>query len=97
MDTIIGIHSSEITGVEILVYANPSQGQFKIDINGLDNQDYDLEIYNSFGSKVFGDKIQSPSQGTQSWDVDLSTYAKGIYFLRLQSKEQIIVKRIIIQ
>ena len=97
IDPCTGILTPEIIGADILVYPNPTKGQFQIDISGLDNQDYELGIYNSFGSKVFGDNIQSSGQSTQSWNIDLSTYAKGIYFIRLQSKDQIKVQRIIIQ
>jgi hypothetical protein len=97
IDPCTGILTPVLKTADINVYPNPTKGQFQIDINGMENADYDLSIYNSLGSKVFGDNVNYNSQSTQSWKLDFSTYPKGIYFIRLQSEGQIKVKRIIIQ
>ena len=97
VDPCTGIPTPELSSADIRIFPNPSRGLFQIDISGLENTDYDLSIYNSIGSKVFGDKVNYSGQSKKSWKIDLSTYSKGIYFVRLQSKGQIKVKRIIIQ
>lgn len=97
IDPCTGILTPEISGANILIYPNPSKGQFKIEISGLDQQDYNLGVFNSLGSQVFAEQIQPSGQSTQSWNIDLSAFAKGIYFVRLQSNNQIKVQRVIIQ
>ncbi len=97
IDPCTGVLTPVLKTADINVYPNPTKGQFQIDINGLENADYDLSIYNSLGSKVFGGSVNYNGQSTQSWKIDFSTYPKGIYFIRLQSEGQIKVKRIIIQ
>jgi hypothetical protein len=97
VDPCTGLYTQELTNEDFRVYPNPSKGRFQIDITGLENEDYSIEIFNSMGSKVAGKNLDSNGKSSQSWDVDLSTYAKGIYFVRLQAVGKIKVKRIIIQ
>jgi len=97
IDPCTGILTPVLTTAEINVYPNPTKGQFQIDVNGIESNDYDLSIYNSIGSKVFGNKVNYNGQSTQSWKLDFSTYPKGIYYIRLSSEGQIKVKRIVIQ
>jgi hypothetical protein len=97
VDPCTGILTPVLSNTEISIFPNPTKGQFQIDISGLENQTYDLGIYNSIGTKVFGDKVEYTGQSTQSFKINFSTYPKGIYFVRLQSEGQIKVKRVIIQ
>jgi len=97
VDPCTGILTPVLTNTEISIFPNPTKGQFQIDISGLENQSYDLGIYNAVGSIVFSNKVEYNGQSTQSFKIDFSTYPKGIYFVRLQSEGQIMVKRVIIQ
>jgi hypothetical protein len=97
VDPCTGILTPVLSNTDINIFPNPNKGQFQIDISGLENQTYDLGIYNSIGTKVFGDKVEYTGQSTQSFKINFSTYPKGIYFVRLQSEGQIKVKRVIIQ
>ena len=97
VDLCTGILTPEIAGSNINVIPNPSNGQFQIDISGLENKSYDLSIYNTIGSKVYGKIIESTGQSTQTVNIDFSTYSKGIYFVKLQSEGKIKVKKIIVQ
>ncbi len=97
VDPCTGILTPVLNGTDISVFPNPNNGQFQIDINGLENQNYDLGIYNSIGSKVFAKEFNYSGQGTQSFKFDFNTYPKGIYFIKLQSEGKIRVNRLIIR
>ena len=97
VDPCTGILTPVLSGAKISILPNPNKGQFELRISGLENQIYDLGIYNSVGSKVYSESIKSSGLSTQSFKLDFSTYPKGIYYVRLQSKGQISVKKIIIQ
>jgi len=97
VDPCTGIFTPVISGAEMKIFPNPNNGQFQIDISGLKNQTYDIEIYNSIGSKVYTEEFKYTGKSTQSFKLDFSTYPKGIYFIKLQSEGRIKVNRVIIQ
>ncbi len=97
VDPCTGIPTPELANAIINVYPNPSSGQFQIDVTGLKNQEYNLDVYNSVGSVVFTDKVKYEGSSTQTWKLDFSTFAKGVYHIRLHSNGDIKVKRIAIQ
>jgi hypothetical protein len=97
VDPCTGLLTPELANMDMRIFPNPSKGLFQIDIIGMENADYDLEIYNAVGSKVYGKQISYSGNDLQSYKIDLRSYAKGVYIVRLHSKGQIKVKRIIVQ
>lgn len=76
---------------DIALYPNPSKGI--VYFQAPRNQKAVFTINNVFGEEVF--KFDGyPSDGAS---LDLSVYAKGIYFLFLQTKHGIVEKKIVIQ
>jgi len=57
VDPCTGILVPELEGANIAVFPNPSKGQFQLKLSGLQNQKYNLEIYNSVGSKVYSEAV----------------------------------------
>jgi hypothetical protein len=81
----------------ISLYPNPSNGKFQLRIdNVLLGVHYNLEIYDVHGEKVHStvDLIQQTSNG-----IDLSNFAKGIYFVRLltDDRSHACEKKIVVQ
>jgi len=75
--------------LQLQISPNPSNGIFHISF--LERNPYEkLSIYNSFGEIILKDEIG----GEELLDVDLSSQAKGIYFVRLESGDQYQVTRI---
>lgn len=72
----------------ISIYPNPNNGLFMI--NGI-NTRVDLQILNSTGQLI-------KSMGTdQSVEIDLSNYARGIYYLKIVSQGNIKVEKLIVK
>ncbi|MBP6334433.1 MAG: T9SS type A sorting domain-containing protein [Bacteroidia bacterium] len=78
----------------INVYPNPSSGKFELMIDNV-NSAFDLSIMDVIGQKIFAD-LHSGSN-TYSTSIDLSSAAKGIYFLQIRTPEGVLTKRILLQ
>jgi len=90
-----------ITGVEdlnnnidISLYPNPSSGIFELGIDNI-HSTIQLSIVDLLGQSVFIDTHNGP--GNYKKSVDLSSKAKGVYFLRLNTDNGILSKRILLQ
>ena len=97
VDICTGIITPALTSELISVYPNPSNGQFKVSISGLKNQQYYLGVYNTVGALVFEKEFENHGTKIQTLELDLSSQAKGVYFIQLQSEGKIQVERLIIQ
>lgn len=64
------------------VYPNPSKGQFTLQSNTTEIRQLDMSIINSTG-RLIKSKSISNNSGTFKENIDLSTYPKGIYFIKL--------------
>jgi hypothetical protein len=97
VDPCTGIFTPTLSDADIRIYPNPTKGLFQVDVTGMEDQAYEMGVYNATGSVVFKDQVNYNGQATQSWKLDFSTYPKGVYFIRLQSADRIKVKRVIVQ
>jgi len=70
---------------DLRIWPNPTTGLFQVE--GVEGS---LEIFSSLGKRVFS----GPVQGRIS--LDLSNEPKGVYFLRIQSGESYLVRRLVI-
>jgi hypothetical protein len=98
-----GIITSLVEGVlnnqgsiDLKMYPNPSNGQFKIDlIKGNLNQDIEFQLYNVSGKLVHSDSY-TPSEFLNN-SFDFQHLEKGIYFARITSSNEQVVKNIVIK
>ena len=74
---------------EIIVYPNPSDGNFYVGFDNLDTT-YSIEIISFAGQKVF------EKQNTTDTAVPVSHLAKGIYIVQIITDSKTIIKKIII-
>src|ERR1035437_788441 len=77
---------------EILLYPNPTNGKFIMQVTSGDYQTANIEIYNVVGEKVLSQKMQNAKS-----EIDLSNEQSGIYFIQLKTNAGIVSKKIIIQ
>lgn len=83
------ISGSSIHNVSSLkVYPNPNMGDFKV----LSPQQYDLEIYDLSGSLI---KQQTIFKGSNL--IDLSQQQPGLYYLKFQDKEKLLIEKVMIR
>jgi parallel beta-helix repeat protein len=78
----------------MVIYPNPTKGNLNVSINNI-NENFNIFITDSKGSVIYMDKLDV-NQDKYSKEIDLSKYAKGIYFVRLFNSDQNLVKKIVI-
>lgn len=81
------LESKTINNFEI--FPNPSNGDFQINFDNI-NENYYVEIYSTFGEKVF------ESQASETKSISVSNLTKGIYLIKINQKENSITKKLII-
>ncbi len=77
------------------VFPNPSKGEFFVNVDLLNQQDYTITVINTLGQTV--KEIKQVQSNGGSVKVDLSDKAEGVYFVTLKSKTVSKTKRIILQ
>jgi hypothetical protein len=87
-DTVTGIN--QITGYNIRIYPNPTNGLINISLNGSSNKTAIVEILNWEG------KIIQTTEFHTEIVIDLTTNPKGLYFILIFFDNEIITSRVII-
>lgn len=64
----------------INVYPNPTNGPVQIDLSGYAHQAVRIEVYDSYGHK-----LQTKNTDNPAFNLDLSGYPSGLYFIRLNA------------
>ncbi len=95
---IYAVNLAFIQGIEdfekdnlISIFPNPATDLLTIQLDN-QTQSYSLEIQNTIGQMVYSKKLINPIE-----QVDLSAQPAGVYFLKLQSADNTIVKKIMKQ
>ena len=90
VDPCDGIGENELLKGEMTIFPNPSNGIITILFNS--ENEKQIQIYSSCGNLVF--KI-SFSRAFES--IDLSAFSKGIYFIRINYKNKILNRKLILE
>jgi len=88
VQTATGINNNEYSKNLFSIYPNPSTGKFNIEFSN-QHQITSVEIYNLLGESVF--------QQQNTNEIDLSSAAKGIYFVKVYAGEKIYTEKIIVE
>ena len=83
--------------ISLEVFPNPSKGLFNLTVKGLIKNDFELCIVNLQGQKIYCEKIKNINSLIYKKQLDLSTYPKGVYFIKLINDDFVKVDKIIIQ
>jgi hypothetical protein len=88
-----GIHQLVNAEEDIEIFPNPSNGIFSIHSQTNNNEEQFIEVYNLLGEKIYS----TPQEKQAIYNVDISHYPKGIYYIKLHKGEKINTKKIVVQ
>jgi len=92
-NTITGTQNLNKEHLIIDLYPNPSNGQFTITNNSDLQKDMQIDIFNIQGKQVFS----AICQNKNIEKIDLSSFAKGIYMVKIQTELGYTTKKLVIQ
>ncbi|MBN4051429.1 T9SS type A sorting domain-containing protein [bacterium AH-315-M05] len=93
--SLTGIKENDIEA-NIVIYPNPANGTFNISIQGKnESEDMALEIINSIGQTMLKEQIEALAKEYYK-EINTADFAKGLYFIKLSSKNSIITRKLII-
>ncbi len=93
--TAVGTGMNSFAAESISVYPNPSEGEFQVLLNG-NFEKTDMFITNYQGQVIEKTVIDNIS-GEHIFNINISEYSAGIYYLRISNGENSYIKKIIIQ
>jgi hypothetical protein len=77
------------------VYPNPNNGKFTVNISNPEAMDMTLELVNISGQVVYRNQVKAAY--TYNEDIDASTFAKGVYYLKVNNGKGIKVEKVVVQ
>ena len=89
--TITDIGNTTFENQNISIYPNPTRGLIYISC-AKPGTNTKIEVLNSLGQLIFTKQINS-----QTTSIDLSSQNKGLYFIKVQTGNEVVVKKVIIK
>ena len=80
---------------KIKIYPNPTSDKIYLEIMDIDTKNYDISIINLIGETLYTEKVKW--DGISRKEMDLSGFAKGVYFINITINNQRVSKRIALQ
>lgn len=82
-------------GMGVAVFPNPGDGHFTLNVSASSSQKIQVEIQNAIGAVIHSFTLASTNDHEHL--IDLTSYGKGIYWMKIQSGDQQAVKKLIVQ
>tara|TARA_B110000285_G_scaffold154986_1_gene172930 strand:- start:414 stop:1361 length:948 start_codon:yes stop_codon:yes gene_type:complete len=77
-----GVGIGEINPIGMNIVPNPSNGQFLINLNDINNGEYSLSVVDMMGKTVHKENLNVAGNSSLSYDLDL---ASGVYFVNINN------------
>jgi hypothetical protein len=91
-EVFVSVDHNNVLNKDINIYPNPNNGFFTFLINGLDFSTATIKIYNISGQLILNKNL------TQNLTkIDLTKFSKGIYFVKMENDNEVVMKKIIYQ
>jgi len=94
----IGSSSATINTVEqefVKLYPNPNNGRFYLWADVLQTQDVIIEIFSTTGQQVYNE-LRNVNKAGQLLHIDASYLSKGIYIVKISTKNNVISEKLIV-
>jgi hypothetical protein len=85
-DFSVSIIENEVLSGELVIFPNPTNGQFSLIFNSDGSQTNSVKIYNLVGQIVFAKTLEC-AKGTNTHTFDISHQSQGIYLLELTTTD----------
>ena len=82
-----------LAGIEVKAYPNPKEGKFQLELQGKLGASLTLLLTNSPGQVLYQEKFSQLNDSFKQ-QLDLSKYAAGIYYLRIETEKGTHVQKI---
>jgi len=93
---ISAIEENNLKPLDINIYPNPVNRNFNIQIQGKnESQNMTLKITNAIGKVILTKQINVSKNGFTK-EIDTAGLAKGLYFVRLTTKDKTIIRKLVI-
>jgi hypothetical protein len=89
-----GINDNTGVTENLIAYPNPATSSVKIYVSLDHLQQVSLVIYDVFGNEI--QNIYTGKVSDRVFDLDVSTYSKGMYFIKLNTKDKQILQKLIV-
>ncbi len=87
---ITGINNKEIVSTSALVYPNPNNGHFYVNMNTIKEKNIKLVIYSEEGRKVY-------EQNTPDYEnIEINISSKGVHYIIIETENNLFFEKIII-
>jgi Secretion system C-terminal sorting domain len=80
---------------QVLLYPNPSNGIVHLTLAGFKSKKTELRIMNVIGNVVYREILSEPDDRFTK-TIDLTRYANGLYYVKLQAEDFSQIRKIII-
>lgn len=93
--TYLDVNTVDVNEASVNVYPNPNNGVFKVAVNSENISDLNIELMNIQGQVIYRNDVKSVSNYTES--INVQGFAKGIYFLRVNTGNELKVNKVVIK
>jgi len=91
--TLVSVQNVTQSPLDVTIYPNPTTDKITFSLNGNSAEKPIISIFNVAGQKIMYEQFN----GQNKIEMDVSTLAKGIYFMKIQSNAGIVSKKLVIQ
>ena len=93
----IGFEQSADESLSLLLYPNPNKGQFTLELNSATSQmqTYQLEVYSVMGELIHSEAVSFGNKLSKT--MRFEHLSKGVYFVRLRSKDHLLRSRFVVE
>jgi hypothetical protein len=85
---------NEFDNTEVKVYPNPATSFVNVDVTSEETQQFNVKMVDMMGKTVYVDQFIS---GSDPYTINVNNFAKGVYFLHLNSENGQMVQKIVVK